>query len=115
MRVGTRGELSLEHTFRLITLVLDPEPVRAAYHGIVLKDDQLKDFALEYLEQVLPVDIKHKLWPFIGDISEHRRRQTIRSVDRVVSDLMDSNATLFATGLAREELLKKFQKDKESP
>ena len=40
-RVGIRGELSLEHTFRLLTLVLEPKPVRAAYHGVVLDDDHL--------------------------------------------------------------------------
>jgi hypothetical protein len=65
-RVGVRGELSLEHTFRLLSLVLDPGTVRAAYHGIVLNDQELKSFALEYLEQVLPTDVRDRLWPFIG-------------------------------------------------
>ena len=36
-RIGVRGELSLEHTFRMLSLVLDPSTVRAAYHGIVLE------------------------------------------------------------------------------
>ncbi|HJO04592.1 MAG TPA: Npt1/Npt2 family nucleotide transporter, partial [Acidobacteriota bacterium] len=33
-RVYGRGELSLEHTFRLLSQVLDPEPIRTAFHEI---------------------------------------------------------------------------------
>ena len=59
----------------LLARVLAPEPVRTAYHGIILTEERLKSFALEYLEQVLPDDIKQKLWPFIGDISEFQRQK----------------------------------------
>jgi hypothetical protein len=94
-RVGVRGELSLEHTFRLLSLVLDPEPVRTAFHGVILDDDALKGISLEYLEQVMPPDILKKLWPFIGDISEHQRKRSTRSLDDVVFDLSKTGATLF--------------------
>jgi ATP/ADP translocase len=94
-RVGVRGELSLEHTFRMLMLVLDPEPVRAAFHGVILDDEGLKSFALEYLEQVLPAEIKERLWLFVGDISEYRRAEQMRPIVKVVSDLMSSRATLF--------------------
>jgi ATP/ADP translocase len=94
-RVGVRGELSLEHTFRLLSLVLDPEPVRTAFHGVILDDDALKGISLEYLEQVLPPEILKKLWPFIGDISEHQRRKSTRSLDDVVFELSKTGATLF--------------------
>ena len=79
-RIGVRGELSLEHTFRLLSLVIDPAPVRMAYHGILLDDEKLKSVSLEYLEQVLPTDIRKKLWPFIGDVSTHQRDKAIRSM-----------------------------------
>lgn len=95
-RVGVRGELSLEHTFRLLTLVLDPEAVRAAFNGVLVQDDRLRSYALEYLEQVLPPDIRRKLWPFIGDVSEYQREKSRRPLDQVVSDLITTDATLFA-------------------
>jgi ATP/ADP translocase len=94
-RVGVRGELSLEHTFRLLSLVLDHEPVRTAFHGVLLDDASLKGISLEYLEQVMPPEILKKLWPFIGDISEHQRKKSTRSLDDVVFDLSKTGATLF--------------------
>ncbi len=94
-RVGLRGELSLEHTFRLLSLVLDPEPVRTAFHGVLLDDAALKGISLEYLETVMPPEILKKLWPFIGDMSEHQRKKSTRSLDDVVFDLSKTGATLF--------------------
>lgn len=111
-RVGVRGESSLEHTFRLLTLVLEPEVVRAAFHGVVLDDEKLKSFALEYLEQVLPDDVRNRLWPFIGDISEYQRERSLRSLDDVVSDLMTTGATLFADANDRAAL-KRMLEDQE--
>ena len=103
-RVGVRGELSLEHTFRLLSLVMEPEAVRAAFNGIILDDERLKSFSLEYLEQVLPVAVRKKLWPFIGDVSEYQREKSLRPLDEVVSDLMITGATLFAEIPDREAL-----------
>jgi len=96
-RVGVRGELSLEHTFRLLSLVLDHEAVRTAFHGVLLDDASLKGISLEYLEQVVPAEILRKLWPFIGDISEHQRKKSSRSLDDVVFDLSKTGATLFVS------------------
>ncbi len=103
-RVGARGELSLEHTFRLLTLVLEPEVVRAAFNGIILEDEKLKSFSLEYLEQALPADVRKRLWPFIGDVSEYQREKSLRPLDDVVSDLMKTGATLFGDAQDREAL-----------
>ena len=103
-RVGVRGELSLEHTFRLLSLVREPEAVRAAFNGIILDEERLKNFSLEYLEQVLPPDVRKHLWPFIGDVSEYQREKSLRSIDEVVSDLMITGATLFADAPDREAL-----------
>ena len=94
-RVDVRGELSLEHTFRQLSLVLDPAAVKMAFHGIIMDDENLQSLALEYLEQVLPPEIRARLWPFIGDISEYQRRQSMRSVDEVVGELSQTGATLF--------------------
>ncbi len=95
-KVYGRGELSLEHTFRLLSLVLDPEPIRTAFHGIVLEDTRLQGLALEYLEQVLPRDVRDNLWPFIGDLSEHRQKKAIRGREAIAADFLKTGATLFA-------------------
>jgi ATP/ADP translocase len=110
-RVGLRGELSLEHTFRLLSLVLDPTPIRTAYRGILLDDAELKSFALEYLEQALPVDIRRRLWPFIGDLSASEERRSIRRLDDVVSDLLKTGATLFASEESRRALRRVLEAD----
>jgi hypothetical protein len=110
-RVGVRGELSLEHTFRLLSLVLESKAVRTAYHGIVLDDPELKSFALEYLEQVLPLDVRNRLWPFIGDLSASQERRALRELDSVVSDLLRSGATLFASEESRRALRRVLDPD----
>jgi hypothetical protein len=111
-RAGIRGELSLEHTFRMLSLVLDPEPVRAAFHGIILNDKSLRSFTLEYLEQVLPPEIRNRLWAFIGDVSEYQREKSIRSLNEVVGDLMSTRATLFA-GKEEQEALRRMLKERD--
>ncbi len=103
-RVDVRGELSLEHTFRQLSLVLDAEAVKMAFHGIVMGDENLKSLSLEYLEQILPPDIRDRLWPFIGDISDYQRQKFLRSVDEVVDDLSRTGATLFGGAADRRAL-----------
>lgn len=105
-RAGVRGELSLEHTFRLLSLVLDPEAVRSAYYGVLRGTPELRSVALEYLEQVLPPDVRHRLWPFIGDVSDYRRERQQRPLEAVVSDLIRTGATLFAAEADRQALLR---------
>ncbi|MCP4291730.1 MAG: MFS transporter [bacterium] len=104
VKVGVRGELSLEHTFRLLSLVLDQEQVRAAYHGVIFDDPELKSFALEYLEMVLPGSVKARLWFYIGDVSEKRIQRQARSMNRVVEDMMISGQTLFGGEMTRQAL-----------
>jgi hypothetical protein len=114
-RVGLRGELSLEHTFRLLSLVLDRDTVRAAYHGIILNDPELKSFALEYLEQVLPQDVRDRLWPFIGDLSASAEQRALRDLDDVVADLLLSGATLFGSQEDREALKRYLDETTDHP
>jgi hypothetical protein len=94
-RATRRGELSLEHVFRLLSFVLDAEAIHAAWNGITGDAAELESLALEYLEQVLPEDVRDRLWPFIGDLSAEQARRAIRPLDDVIEDLMDTGATLF--------------------
>jgi hypothetical protein len=102
--VDSRGALSLAHTFRLLTLVLEPEATGSAYRGLMSGNEHLRSLALEYLEHVLPEDIRVRLWPFVGDLSERQHSKQARPIDHVVADLVTTNATFFATEEEREEL-----------
>ncbi|MFO7586869.1 MAG: hypothetical protein R6X22_02250 [Gemmatimonadota bacterium] len=110
-RIGVRGELSLEHTFRLLSLVLEPEPIRAAYRAVLSAEGEARSFALEYLEQALPPDVRDRLWPFIGDLSAAQERRAIRPLDAVVGDLMRSGTTLFGGEDERDALRRYLEGD----
>ncbi|MGD8496878.1 MAG: hypothetical protein PVF05_11860 [Gemmatimonadales bacterium] len=94
-RAAERGELSLEHVFRLLSLVRDADAIRAAWRGVTGGHDELASLALEYLEQSLPEDVRSKLWPFIGDLSAEQSRRALRPLDEVIHDLLETGATLF--------------------
>lgn len=59
------GPTSLEHVFRVLGLVLPAEPLRIALHAVQTHDPSLRGTALEYLESILPPDVRAQLWPFL--------------------------------------------------
>jgi hypothetical protein len=68
---GVRRELAVgdamtperrAHLATLLALALPAEPVRTAFHGLHSDDATLRGVALEYLENVLPGDIRERLW-----------------------------------------------------
>ncbi len=68
-----RADRSLEHVFTLLALVLPRGPVRLACHALHTTDAQLRGTALEYLENVLPPEIRDGLWPFLEPETAPRR------------------------------------------
>jgi ATP:ADP antiporter, AAA family len=60
-----RTSRSLEHVFAMLALVFEREPMRLALQALSGNDDDLRGTALEYLEQVLPPEVKSSLWPFV--------------------------------------------------
>ena len=81
----------------LLALVLESDAVLVAFHGILRDNETLKNFSLEYLDLMLPREVRKKLWPFIGDVSERERKKTERSVDTVLDDLMATGASIVAS------------------
>ena len=67
--VRARASQSLAHVFTLLALVLATEPLRISFRALHTDDQVLRGTALEYLESVLPDEIRDRLWPFL----EHRR------------------------------------------
>jgi hypothetical protein len=55
----------LEHVFNLLALILEREPLRISYWAVRSRD-QLRGTALEYLDNVLPEDVRRSLWPLLG-------------------------------------------------
>jgi hypothetical protein len=60
----------LGHVFRVLGLVLPAEPLRVALHAVQTDDISLRGMALEYLESILPPDVRAQLWPLIDGSSE---------------------------------------------
>jgi hypothetical protein len=103
--VSARASRSLAHVFTLLSLVLPSEPVRVAFAGLHTADESLRGTALEYLDAVLPPDIRERLWPFLEE--RRRTRQPARPRDEIVADLLRSNdsiaLSLGALGLSKPD------------
>lgn len=87
-----RTSRSLEHVFRLLSLVLPKEPLRIAFRGLHAGDQNLRGIALEYLESVLPPPVREPLWPFLED---HRPAgRTTRSHQETLATLLGSHESI---------------------
>lgn len=60
-----RADRSLEHVFSLFATVLPREPVKIAFRALHTEDPVLRGLALEYLDGVLPAQIRQRLWAAI--------------------------------------------------
>ena len=97
--IKDRASQSLAHVFILLSLVLPSTPLQIAYRGLHTDDVGLRGTALEYLEGVLPADIRDRLWPFLGTESQPHGRTRPR--DQILADLLRSNDSIV---LSLEEL-----------
>jgi hypothetical protein len=82
-------EPGLEHIFNLLGLALEREPLHISYWA-VRSGDTLRGTALEYLETVLPDDVRDGLWPLLG-LGRQRPRAT-RSRQEVADELLRSGS-----------------------
>jgi AAA family ATP:ADP antiporter len=64
------GSASLEHVFTVLGLALPAEPLRIALRAVEHDDPELRGTALEYLESILPTDMRVQLWPLLEGINE---------------------------------------------
>ena len=63
---GAGGDLELDHVFTLLSLAVEREPLQIALRAVLGTDPGLRGTALEYLENVLPDDVRGALWPLLG-------------------------------------------------
>jgi AAA family ATP:ADP antiporter len=90
--IGERAGQSMAHVFTLLSLVLHREPLQVAFRGLHVDDPLLRGTALEYLESVLPQEVRSRLWPFLEDPRPARR--STRSRDEIIADLLRSNDSI---------------------
>jgi ATP:ADP antiporter, AAA family len=88
-----RASRSLEHVFALLALILPSEPLRLAYHGLHTDDRNLRGTALEYLESILPDQVREKLWPFL-EPEASPARPAGRNPDQVLANLLQSRESI---------------------
>jgi hypothetical protein len=82
-----RFDRSFEHVFSILALVLDRESIRLAFKALHQEDMRLRGTALEYLETVLPDEIRDAVWPFLG---EARPMRPARPANEILADLVDA-------------------------
>lgn len=80
-----RADRSLEHVFTVLALHLDREPLRLAFKALHSVDESLRGTALEYLENVLPDEVRDAVWPFLG---EARPMRAARPRKLILADLL---------------------------
>ena len=90
--IKDRAGQSLAHVFVLLSLVLPATPLQIAYRGLHTSDPALRGTALEYLEGVLPPDIRNRLWPFLG--TGGPVNVGARGRDEILADLLRSNDSI---------------------
>jgi hypothetical protein len=101
VRPQTPAERGLAHVFTLLSLAVEREPLQIAYWAVLGADPGLRGTALEYLENVLPDDVRRALWPHLG--ARPQAPAAKRSRQNLEEDLLRSSDTL---GLDRQALKK---------
>jgi hypothetical protein len=89
--VRDRAGESLAHVFTLLSLVLPREPIQIAFRGLHTGDAHLRGTALEYLDSVLPAQVRQRLWPFLDEQPAQRRS---RPREETIAALLRSNVSI---------------------
>ena len=109
-----RLDRGLEHVFTLLSLVLDSQHVRIAFQGIHTDDPSLHGLSLEYLDSVLPEDLREPVLALVAIDEEAKRKprgHVTRDQRQVVEDLLRSRESIVMNLTA----LKKTSKRREPP
>ncbi|RYZ08138.1 MAG: hypothetical protein EOO73_08735 [Myxococcales bacterium] len=85
--VRDRVDRSLEHMFTILSLILEREPLRMAFKALHHEDQKYRGTALEYLDTVLPRDVRDIMWPYLG---ESAPLSTARPASELLEDLLSA-------------------------
>jgi len=92
--------VGLAHVFRVLGFALPAEPLRVALRAVRTDDAELRAMALEYLESILPADLRAQLWPLLEDQGAPAPpRATRRALDDILADLQRDYSRALRHGL----------------
>jgi phage gp36-like protein len=74
-----------EHLFTLLALLVEREAIRLCFRALHQEDDRYRGTALEYLETVLPPNVREAIWPLLEP--EHRPEKKPREPTLILADL----------------------------
>jgi ATP:ADP antiporter, AAA family len=80
-----RIDRTLEHVFTILAIHIDRESLRIAFKALHEEEPHLRGTALEYLETVLPDEVRDAVWPFLG---EDRPMRAARPAKDILADLV---------------------------
>ncbi len=89
--VRDRAGQSLAHVFTLLSLILPSQPLQIAFRSLHSENGRLRGTALEYLEGVLPAEIREQVWPFLV---QRRASRSSQPHDEVISNLLRSSSSV---------------------
>jgi len=70
-----RADQSLEHIFSLFATVLPRDPVKIAFRVLHTDNKTLRGLAAEYLDSILPQNIRERLWTMIEPALAEKRAE----------------------------------------
>jgi len=62
-----RVSRGLEHLFNVLSLLVEREALRLCFRALHQEDVRYRGTALEYLETVLPPEVRDAIWPLLGE------------------------------------------------
>jgi AAA family ATP:ADP antiporter len=90
----TRDARKLEHAFDVLSLIFPREPMQLAYGAVVADNPFLRGVALEYLDAVLPEDLRAALAERLEAPKTQRMTAAARPSSRALDDLLRSGDTI---------------------
>lgn len=91
--VRERANASLQHVFTLLSVALSEQTLlRIAFNGLHSGDTRRRGTALEYLDCVLPAEIKDPLWPYLEE--RGRPRGPTRTREEIIADLVETTESM---------------------
>ncbi len=91
-----RADRSLEHVFSLFAAVLPREPIKIAFRALHVDDKRLRGLAAEYLDSILPADLRKLLWAMVepGLVRQGAAKESGREA---LANLLESHESLMLT------------------
>lgn len=80
------ASLSLDHVFTLLGLVLDRDALQLSLQALSSDNRNLRGTALEYLDNVLPEDLRRRLWRHLGLTRPDQAHDAVRDTNSATGE-----------------------------